>query len=241
MDFKPVSQKNIAQAAAVHAASWQKSHQSFCSEAFVAQHTPQQQERYLCSEMAAGKRIWLLEDDGDAVGLVSVHGSLIENLYVAPEKQNQGYGTMLLYFAMDQCEDVPTLWILDNNHGARRLYERNGFTPTGKCKRLTDTLCELELKMTQMDRCHEEMENALFESRSLEALAFLINAGRELEFNYRGMVGFISCDGSKKGVSVWTEGTEQSFAGVAEMMNKAIIAGKTFRSVWNEIEIETLF
>ncbi len=241
MDFVPLTEENIARAAAVHAASWQKSHEAFCSEAFVAEHTPKRQESYLRREMAAGKRIWLLEDEEDVIGLVSVHGSLIENLYVAPEKQNRGYGTMLLHFAIDQCEEMPTLWILDNNHGARRLYERNGFAATGRSKRLTDTLCELELKMTQMDRCHEVMQNALFESGSLEALAFLINAGRELEFTYRGVGGFISCDGSKKGVSVWTEGAEQSFAGVAEMIDKAVIAGKTFRSVWNEIEIKTLF
>ena len=241
MEFVPVSEENVALAAEVHSVSWRESHKSFCSEVFVAQHTSERQERYLRGEMTEGKRIWLLEDEGGAVGLVSVHGSLIENLYVAPEKQNQGYGTMLLHFAIDQCEETPMLWILDNNHGARRLYERNGFALTGRSKRLTDTLNEIEMKMTQADRCHDLMQNALFETKSLEALAFLINAGRELDFSYQGMNGFVSCSGSKKAVSVWTEGTEQSFAGLAELINKAIIAGKTFRSVWNEIEIKTLF
>ncbi len=46
---------------------------------------------------------------------------------------------------MEWCEGVPTLWILDNNDGARRLYERNGFVLTGESKRLSDTLSEMEM------------------------------------------------------------------------------------------------
>ena len=72
MEFVPVSEENVTLAAEVHAASWQESHKSFCTEAFVAQHTPQRQENYLRAEMAAGKRIWLLEDEDEPVGLVSV-------------------------------------------------------------------------------------------------------------------------------------------------------------------------
>ena len=147
VEFVPVSEENVALAAAVHAASWQKSHKFFCSEEFVAQHTTERQERFLCGEMEAGKRIWLLKDKGGAVGLVSVHGSLIENLYVAPEKQKQGYGTMLLHFAIDQCVEMPTLWILSNNDGARKLYERQGFCLTGKKKQLTNVLYEMEMKL----------------------------------------------------------------------------------------------
>ena len=143
--FVCVTEESVTDAARIHAASWQESHRSFCSEEFVAQHTPERQEKYLRGEMAAGKRIWVLEVNGESAGLVSVLGSLIENLYVAPEKQNQGYGTKLLRFAIAQCEGVPTLWILDNNDGARRLYERNGFALTGESKRLTDTLFEIEM------------------------------------------------------------------------------------------------
>ena len=148
MEFLPVTQDNIAEAAQIHAASWQASHRSFCSEAFVAQPTPEHQENYLRNEMAAGKRIWLLKENRKAIGLVSVSQSLIENLYVHPDQQNCGHGTKLLRFAMEKCEGTPALWILSNNDGARRLYERNGFTLTGQKKRLSDTLCELEMQWT---------------------------------------------------------------------------------------------
>lgn len=143
--FTAVTGENVMSAASIHAISWQESHKSFCTPEFVAKHTPERQENYLRSEMEAGKRIWLLKADDVPVGIVSIRGNLIENLYVHPTYQRQGYGTKLLRFAMEQCEDAPTLWILNNNDGARRLYERNGFVLTGESKRLSDTLCEIEM------------------------------------------------------------------------------------------------
>ena len=46
--------------------------------------------------------------------------SLIEDLYILPEKQKMGFGTKLLQFAVEQCADVPTLRILENNTDAKR-------------------------------------------------------------------------------------------------------------------------
>ena len=37
------------------------------------------------------------------IGIVSVTDSLIEDLYILPDKQNMGYGTKLLQFAVSQC------------------------------------------------------------------------------------------------------------------------------------------
>ena len=55
------------------------------------------------------------------IGIVSVKENLIEDLYVLPDKQNMGYGTKLLQFAVGQCNGKPTLWILENNANAKRL------------------------------------------------------------------------------------------------------------------------
>ena len=68
----------------------------------------------------------------DPVGIVSVTRGLIEDLYILPDKQNMGYGTKLLQYAIEQCTDTPTLWILENNTGAERLYSRRGFKKTGR-------------------------------------------------------------------------------------------------------------
>ena len=82
--------------------------------------------------------------EDEPVGVVSVTGSLIEDLYILPEKQNMGCGTRLLQFAIEQCSGTPTLWILENNIGSKRLYHRFGFKETGKANAITDELDEIE-------------------------------------------------------------------------------------------------
>ncbi len=144
----PVNQSNLSEAAAVHAAAWQASHRSFCAPEFVMLHTPKRQAAYLKGKMEAGSGIYLLVADVPA-GVVSVTGSLIEDLYVLPERQNRGYGTELLRFAIAKCTDTPTLWILENNVRAKRLYERLGFSVTGRRNNITDGLDEIEMLWTK--------------------------------------------------------------------------------------------
>lgn len=140
-----VTKYNIADAAKVHALSWQDSHREFCSPEFIAAHTVQQQEAYLNHELEQGKKVYLLLED-KPVGIVSVWNDLIENLYILPEKQHRGYGTKLLRFALEQCDGAPSLWILENNCRAFRLYTKYGFQKTGKAHVLSETISEIEMK-----------------------------------------------------------------------------------------------
>ena len=144
MNVVPVDRSNIPLAAAVHSVSWQESHRDFCKADFVALHTPERQEAYIARKMDEGSRFWMLEDP-EAAGVVSVKDSLIEDLYVLPDRQNRGYGTALLHFAIRQCPGIPSLWILENNARARRLYEKEGFRETGNRKAVTGKLDEIEL------------------------------------------------------------------------------------------------
>ena len=139
----PVDKTNLADAAAVHAAAWRESHRAFCAPEFVEGHTAERQAAYLQSKADAGSRIFLLVEDGPS-GVVSVTGNRIEDLYVLPEKQRRGYGTKLLRYAAAISRGTPTLWILENNTGARRLYERVGFFETGNRKITPGGLDEIE-------------------------------------------------------------------------------------------------
>lgn len=141
-----VDQTNLYQAAFVHSVSWQDSHRSFCSLAFIALHTPERQREYLKNKMERGSRFYMLLEEGP-VGVVSVTGSLIEDLYVLPDQRNKGYGTALLRFAIHQCAGAPTLWILENNVRAGRLYRRMGFQETGGRNTITDGLDEIEFAL----------------------------------------------------------------------------------------------
>ena len=128
----PTDNTNLPQAAVIHAISWQESHRSFCAPDFVALHTPERQQGYIQSKMDSGSQFYLL----------------IEDLYILPEKQNMGHGTKLLQFAVRQCTGKPTLWILENNINAKRLYHRLGFRETGRIHAVTDGLDEIELSLT---------------------------------------------------------------------------------------------
>lgn len=146
MQIIEVNEQRATQAGYIHSESWKASHRSFCTEAFVERHDVSAQTAYLRREMEAGKRVFMLVDQ-DPVGIVSVQGSLIENLYVLPGEQNKGYGTCLLKFAISKCDGVPSLWILNNNEGAHALYSRHGFLETGRRNQLNETLYELEMQL----------------------------------------------------------------------------------------------
>ena len=146
MKIIKVDEASIADAGRVHSESWKESHRSFCSAEFVEKHTPAAQADFLRREMNSGKTFYMLIDNYP-VGIVSVYGSLIENLYVLPSEQRKGYGSQLLHYAIQQCAGTPCLWILNNNEGAYRLYAKNGFIDTGNRKQLNNTLYEMELAL----------------------------------------------------------------------------------------------
>ncbi len=137
----------LYRAAVIHSVSWQESHRAFCTPEFVNMHTPERQLRYLRDKRKHGSRVFLLSE-GEPVGLVSVTGSLIEDLYILPEKQCRGYGTRLLRYAVGQCTGIPTLWILENNTRAKRLYLALGFRETGRVSAVTKGLNEIEMSLT---------------------------------------------------------------------------------------------
>ena len=141
-----ISKEELREAARIHSVSWQESHRTFCTPEFIALHTPEHQEEYLRDKMDHGARVFMLTED-KPVGIVSVDGSLIEDLYILPEYQNRGYGTCLLHYAIRQCEGVPTLWILENNLDAGRLYRREGFRETGRRNMITNKLDEIEFSL----------------------------------------------------------------------------------------------
>ena len=141
-----VDQSNLPEAALIHSASWQASHRSFCSPDFVAMHTPEHQEAYLRKKLEQGAQIYMLTED-KPIGIVSVKGNLIEDLYILPDVQGRGYGTSLLRYAIQRCEGTPALWILENNKDAERLYRREGFRGTGRRNFIADGLDEIEFSL----------------------------------------------------------------------------------------------
>ena len=144
-----VDQANLHQAAVVHSVSWKESHRSFCPPSFIERHSPENQEEYMREKMDAGSEFFLLYDGEEPVGVVSVTGNLIADLYVLPDRRNAGYGTALLRFAIGRCRGTPTLWILENNENAGRLYRRMGFRKTGTIREGMNQLDEIEYALAE--------------------------------------------------------------------------------------------
>ena len=141
-----VDKTNVSEAAKIHSISWKESHRSFCTTEFIDQHSPQRQEAYLRWKMENGSKFYMLVEKMP-IGIVSITENLIEDLYVLPEMQNHGFGSQLLKYAIDQCAGTPTLWILENNVDAARLYRRIGFEATGKRKVVAQGLDEMEYSL----------------------------------------------------------------------------------------------
>ncbi len=70
-------------------------------------------------------------DDGNVKGLIRVNDGEIIVLYVDHFFQNEGIGTKLIHFAIEE-QNAHYLWALEKNAGALRFYERHGFTFHGK-------------------------------------------------------------------------------------------------------------
>jgi len=82
--------------------------------------------------------VYVAEIDGEPVASVSVGRGFLRTLYVLPEHQERGIGAALHDHALDRLRalgmDEAKLWTLEENHAARRFYERRGWTLNGETR-----------------------------------------------------------------------------------------------------------
>lgn len=80
--------------------------------------------------------VYVLELDGAPAGSVAVGYGFLRNLYVLPEHQGTGLGETLHDHALERLRalgyEEAKLWTLEGNHGARRFYEKRGWSLNGE-------------------------------------------------------------------------------------------------------------
>lgn len=92
------------------------------------------------------EEVWLAEEEGVLLGFLAIRRSrtegweVLEKLYVDPDAQSRGVGTLLLDQAKALRPDGLYLWVFQKNEGARRFYERHGF----RLVKLTDGAANME-------------------------------------------------------------------------------------------------
>jgi len=101
-------------------------------------------------------------EGGEAVGVVSISGGVIQTLYVTPESWGQGVGGTLHDFALDRLRETgiqeARLWTLAENRRARTFYEKRGWTLTGRTRLVpfpphpTDVECSRSTSRSNSDR-----------------------------------------------------------------------------------------
>lgn len=70
---------------------------------------------------------WLAEEQGDLVAVMVLDADELAQLYVHPDQQGRGVGSLLVALAKSLRPDGLYLWTFESNLGAQRFYERHGF------------------------------------------------------------------------------------------------------------------
>ena len=73
--------------------------------------------------------VWVAEIAGEPVGYIALVDDILDHLYVRPEHQNQGVGSLLLAKAKALRPNGLRLYAFQRNRHARAFYETRGFAP----------------------------------------------------------------------------------------------------------------
>lgn len=73
-------------------------------------------------------QIMVAEEDGAMIGFVAFDETELHALYVLPGYHGKGIGSALL----EAAGNVACLWVLQENHAARRFYEAHGWAADGR-------------------------------------------------------------------------------------------------------------
>lgn len=91
-------------------------------------HTDEETRAWIAGVVVARHEVWVAERHGRIAGFAALDGQWLEHLYVAPDAQGHGLGAALLSQAKKARPHLLDLHVFQRNTGARRFYERYGFT-----------------------------------------------------------------------------------------------------------------
>ena len=90
-------------------------------------HTDEETRIWIRDIVLSTTTVWIAESEGRVVAFLSLHGDMLEHLYVHPGFHSRGIGTSLLETARSVTAGRLRLYTFARNEGARRFYERHGF------------------------------------------------------------------------------------------------------------------
>ena len=90
-------------------------------------HTRAEHRAY-ATGLVSSSEVWVAVDEGAIVGMASILGDLLQQLFVHPDAQGRGAGGALLDKTKELRPDGFTLWTFQQNERACRFYERRGLS-----------------------------------------------------------------------------------------------------------------
>ena len=95
---------------------------------FPPAHPDDEVGRWVRDEVVTREETFVaVEPDGSVVGVMSLTGDEIDQLYVRPERVDQGIGSRFVELAKERRPGGLALYTFQVNERARRFYERHGF------------------------------------------------------------------------------------------------------------------
>lgn len=141
IQFREATVSDITSIALLHAESWRKHYRGIWKDTFLDNYAQQErmdtwQQRL--SEPKENQYILLAEKDDGLCGFACIYlnddpvfGTLVDNLHVLSGAQDLGIGTQLMRMMGEKINDYKYgsnfyLWVLKDNHNARKFYEHLG-------------------------------------------------------------------------------------------------------------------
>lgn len=90
--------------------------------------------------IAARHEVWVIADGGRVMGFAGLSKGWLDHLYIDPDFQGRGLGSLLLEHVKKLQPGGTSLWVFQKNAGARRFYERHDF----RLERVTDGSSNME-------------------------------------------------------------------------------------------------
>ncbi|MEU8061758.1 GNAT family N-acetyltransferase [Microbispora bryophytorum] len=91
-------------------------------------HGDEETRAWIAGVVLPSSQVWVAELRGRIVGFAALRGQWLDHLYLAPAAQNGGVGSALLDHVKKARPRGLDLRVFQRNTGARRFYERHGFT-----------------------------------------------------------------------------------------------------------------
>jgi GNAT superfamily N-acetyltransferase len=73
--------------------------------------------------------VWVAESADEIVGYLALQGEMVEQLYIAPQWQRTGVGSLMMEKAKQLRPQALSLYCFAINAPARAFYEKRGFVP----------------------------------------------------------------------------------------------------------------